>query len=133
MTCYGCFGKLYRFCEICEKLSVTMNLLMSVEQCKPTLLQVCITCIHVNCVYYGLCGVSVFRYTMEQRTERHAKISGCGPPWYLPRTYLSKHICAVCAMNVLSPPTCAILPRASPAEHLRMGLALFNAPCNNNN
>lgn len=43
-------------------------------------------------------------------------------------SYLSKLYCAILAMKVASPTTCAILPRASPAAQRRMGLGLSRAP-----
>lgn len=43
-------------------------------------------------------------------------------------TYLSKLYWAIRAMKVASPTTWAILPRASPAAHLRIGLGLSSAP-----
>lgn len=41
---------------------------------------------------------------------------------------MSKLVCAILAMKVASPTTCAILPRASPAAQRRMGLGLSSAP-----
>lgn len=43
-------------------------------------------------------------------------------------TYLSKLYWAILAMKVASPTTWAILPRASPAAHLRIGFGLSRAP-----
>ena len=47
--------------------------------------------------------------------------------WLHKVTHLSKHVCAVCAIKELSPPTWAILPNASPAAHLSMGFWLVRA------
>ena len=66
--------------DILKKLKFVRNavgvpwILMIVEvHCRPTLYYTC----------YVLCGLKCFRvslHTMEQPTERHARISGCGPP-----------------------------------------------------
>ena len=47
-------------------------------------------------------------------------------------TYLSKLYWAISAMYLLSPTTCAIRPRASPAAHRRIGFTLLNAPYRHN-
>ena len=72
------------------------------------IVQVCI--IHVmyyvgcwyTCVLWAVWCFRVSLHTMEQRTERHAKFSGCGPPCYMYKNNCNTKILLYCVYYTVS-------------------------------
>ena len=113
---------LYRFCEICEKCRRCTVMIVEYWHCRLTLYRLCIMWAVGTRVYYGLCGVSVFRlHTMEQRTESRLKISGLDHPVFhnFKEVILLTHIERPC-VSLLSCDLC-LVRRSRCLEDLERG------------